>query len=61
MISIRIIRSHRDDKYYHMAISSEGLIIALHGISKDTITDDDLVMQMKYNLHWKRVSIDQNS
>lgn len=34
--AIKMIKSHRDDKYSHMSLSHEGLTIMLHGISKKT-------------------------
>lgn len=32
--AVQIIKSHREDKHSHMSLSSEGLVIALYGISR---------------------------
>lgn len=39
--AIKIIKSHRDDKYSHMSLSHEGITIMLHGVYKDRIGDED--------------------
>lgn len=39
-----IIASHREDKFSHMAVSQDGLMIMLHGVSKEHIEDADWVI-----------------
>jgi hypothetical protein len=39
--AIKIIKSHRNDKYSHISLSHEGLSIMLHGTSRDKLEDKD--------------------